>query len=245
MSHEPIRIVDLPDGASSEEEFIRALIRTERTEPPSEDKMQELASRLGPVMPGRGAFTSSPFAPRWLATAGLAIGLLVGVIMVRRETEAPPQPTGVASALRGADEAPVASLVEPGIAARPAPPSPPVVPVDSLPSVSARPIARPASSVNALGCTGEIQLLDRADAALRSGDVNSALSLAREHSERCPAGTFVQERERIAIDALARLGRDDEMRERARAFEARFPTSPHLHRIRRLVDQRSSDARAR
>ncbi len=247
MSHEPIRLADLTDGASSEEEFMRALIRTERTDAPTDDEMQQLASRLGPVMNRQGTFASSS-ARRWLIAAGIAVGLLVGIALVRQDIDSPPRPAAVASALPLGGAGPAASVAELGTTtATPTtpPPSPPLVSVDSLPSVASRPLARPASAGSPLGCAGEIQLLDRADAALRSGDVNGALSLAREHSERCPAGAFVQERERIAIDALARLGRDDEMRARARAFEARFPTSPHVHRIRRLVDQHSHAPHAR
>jgi hypothetical protein len=83
-------------------------------------------------------------------------------------------------------------------------------------------------------CTDEIDLVERADVALREGHAQKAVALTREHAERCPSGSFVQERERIAIEALAHLGQKDEVRARARAFETRFPTSPHLRRIRSL-----------
>jgi hypothetical protein len=80
-------------------------------------------------------------------------------------------------------------------------------------------------------------LIDDADAALRAGNAERAHALTRQHAERCPAGTFIQERERIAIEALAKLGRLDAMRDRARAFEERFPSSPHLRRVRSVVER--------
>ena len=77
--------------------------------------------------------------------------------------------------------------------------------------------------------------VDRADATLRAGDAKRALELTREHGARCPNGSFVQERERVAIEALALLGEGEMMRTRAKAFELRFPSSPHVRRIRNLA----------
>jgi hypothetical protein len=71
---------------------------------------------------------------------------------------------------------------------------------------------------------------------LRAGNALRAFDLTREHAERCPRGAFVQERERIAIEALAQLGRTSEVRTRARSFERRFPSSPHVWRIRSLAE---------
>jgi hypothetical protein len=50
---------------------------------------------------------------------------------------------------------------------------------------------------------------------------------------------LVQERERIAIEALVMLGRHEEAAARARAFETSYPSSPHLRRIRQLAPRRS------
>ncbi len=238
MSREPIRMADLIDGASSEEEFMRAIIRAERTELPTKAEMQQLSGRLGPLMANQSTFGSSASPWRWLLVAGLVAGLTAAVVSLR-PSGGPSQAGGAPPAPQRAVEAPVTS--PPAIAVTaPASAAPaPVVAVESLPTASATPRTRPASSTDVPTCSGEIELLDRADAALRSGDALRALDLTRKHSERCSSGAFVQERERIAIDALSRLGRGDEMRARARAFEDRYPSSPHLHRIRSLVEQHS------
>src|SRR5262249_14255889 len=108
------------------------------------------------------------------------------------------------------------------------------LPAALLPSV--RPPSRERyTAPSPTACSNEIELLDRADAALRSGNAADALAATQKHAERCATGTFVQERERIAIEALAKLGRTEPMFARARAFEERFPSSPHLRRIRSVV----------
>lgn len=58
-----------------------------------------------------------------------------------------------------------------------------------------------------------------------------ALALTAEHKQRFPSGVLAQEREVIAIEALARLGRQDAARARADRFTADFPDSPHRERV--------------
>ena len=73
-------------------------------------------------------------------------------------------------------------------------------------------------------------------ASLRSmlrSDPTAALTAAAEGHRRFAGGVFYQEREAIAIDALAALGRTTSARERARAFIAQFPTSTLADRVRR------------
>lgn len=70
------------------------------------------------------------------------------------------------------------------------------------------------------------------DARLVLGrDPSQALALSEQHRRLYPSGTFTQEREVIAITALARLGRTDEARTRAERFERAFPKSPYRQRI--------------
>jgi outer membrane protein assembly factor BamD (BamD/ComL family) len=61
--------------------------------------------------------------------------------------------------------------------------------------------------------------------------------LTQEHARRFPSGTLVQEREVLAIEALARLGRLPEARRRLDAFRATFPRSPHVARLLTTVGQ--------
>ena len=235
MSREPIRMVDLTDGASSEEHFMRAIIRAERTELPSPAKMQELSARLGPMMTKRSS--SAWWASSWRVMLVAGIGIGVVVVALRSGSGVPPGTVDALPVPQRVEDRPAASPLDPAVTASPHGPSMPVVAVESLPSAATPDRARVAPSSDVPACTGEIELLDGADAALRAGDATRALSLTRQHSQRCPGGAFAQEGERIAIEALFRLGRHAEARARARSFEARFPSSPHLHRIRSLVEQ--------
>jgi hypothetical protein len=80
----------------------------------------------------------------------------------------------------------------------------------------------------------EPQLIERARKALAS-DPRRALSLAQEHQRRFPAGALAVERDVIALEALARSGQSTEAARRARAFEAKYPKSIHLPRVRALL----------
>jgi len=230
MSRDPIRLVDLRDLPSSKAEFMRDVIRAQLTVRPSDEKMEELASRLAPL------FETAPAPARpapWLGVAAAAVAsavLVVGIYWTTHEAkpDRPRHPSSTASApAQPVDRMPPHSAeLEP----------PPAVPVDALPSVQAR-RARAAMPASPPPRCDDVTLVDAADTELRAGNPDAALALAREHERRCPAGALVQERERIAIEALLRLGRVDQARARARAFEARFPSSPHVGRIREALDR--------
>jgi hypothetical protein len=68
-------------------------------------------------------------------------------------------------------------------------------------------------------------------------DPTGALALTEEHARRFPAGTLAPEREVLAIEALAALGRTPEARARLGAFRDRYPQSPHLARLEALVSK--------
>jgi hypothetical protein len=80
----------------------------------------------------------------------------------------------------------------------------------------------------------EFSLLEQAQRALRS-DPQRALDLADRDAKRFPSGALAQEREVIAIEALAKLGRADATRERANRFFQAFPGSAHEPRIASLL----------
>ena len=68
-------------------------------------------------------------------------------------------------------------------------------------------------------------LVARAQTALHRGLYASALSALDEHTRRFPRGELAEEREALAVQALARAGRGAEARRRAERFEARYPRS--------------------
>jgi outer membrane protein assembly factor BamD (BamD/ComL family) len=80
----------------------------------------------------------------------------------------------------------------------------------------------------------ELRLLTAAQDAL-AHDPARALALAEEHARRHPAGALAQEREVLAIDALARAGRRDEAEARAARFRARYPGSASAPRIETIL----------
>jgi hypothetical protein len=80
----------------------------------------------------------------------------------------------------------------------------------------------------------EIELLRDARLALQSSP-SLALGLTEQHSASYPHGTMVQERELIAISALARLGRHAAVLSRAQRFEHDFPNSPYRKQVAQLA----------
>ncbi|HEY8944441.1 MAG TPA: hypothetical protein VIM73_09265 [Polyangiaceae bacterium] len=80
----------------------------------------------------------------------------------------------------------------------------------------------------------EIELLKRARSAVTS-DPQEALALARRHRTEYPRGAYAQERDVIAISALARLGRSVEANRLAEAFRERYPRSAYLPQVDRIL----------
>jgi hypothetical protein len=61
------------------------------------------------------------------------------------------------------------------------------------------------------------------------------LALAQEHGQHYPQGTFSEERELLAIEALVALSQRPEAERRARAFRQQFAHSIHLKRVAELI----------
>jgi hypothetical protein len=81
----------------------------------------------------------------------------------------------------------------------------------------------------------EAALLESARASL-DVDPERALATLGLHASEFPDGTLVTEREVLTVDALRRLGRMAEARERARALLARIHGSPYARRIEVILD---------
>ena len=71
----------------------------------------------------------------------------------------------------------------------------------------------------------ELRLLRPARAAVAQGDLAGALARLAEHARRFRNGRLAEEREALRVKALAGLGRMEEARGAAAAFETRFPHS--------------------
>ena len=99
---------------------------------------------------------------------------------------------------------------------------------------TATPSSPPVRAVKEPAPWDEPQLIERARKALAS-DPRRALALTQEHQRRFPAGALGVERDVIALEALARSGQTTAARRRALAFEAKYPNSIHLQRVRALL----------
>jgi hypothetical protein len=122
------------------------------------------------------------------------------------------------------------------------PPTPQVVPSPQKPAIVVKtPKVPPPSDPPLLTSKGpeeEVALMERAHRAMRGGDARSALTLVGEHEKVWADGLLVQEREVIAIEALVKLGRDAQARERAQRFHRKFPTSSHRLRVEAILERK-------
>jgi hypothetical protein len=78
----------------------------------------------------------------------------------------------------------------------------------------------------------ESALLFQARKAMTT-DASVALRVLEDHARRYPKGALVPEREVLAIEALRALGRTTEAEARLQRFEAHYPGSLYLGRLRR------------
>lgn len=83
----------------------------------------------------------------------------------------------------------------------------------------------------------ENRLLGDARSALRGGDPAEALKKLDAAGGRFPDGVLAQEREVLAIEALAKSGQRAAASARATAFLSAHPTSPHATKVRSFVQK--------
>jgi hypothetical protein len=110
--------------------------------------------------------------------------------------------------------------------AAPAPSSAARAPAGGATSETTKPPVAPPPS--------ETELLRDARLVLNQNPAQ-ALSLCEQHRREYPGGSMSQEREVIAITALAHLGRNDEARARAERFARAYPSSPYRKRVDAVV----------
>jgi hypothetical protein len=113
---------------------------------------------------------------------------------------------------------------------------PTAAPVESAPAHKAIEPVQPgpqavASYVAPKPERSEVALLHEAR-KLATKQPAAAMNSLREHSERFPNGILTPEREVLSIEVLRRLGRTAEAAQRLQQFEARYPNSIHLPRLR-------------
>ena len=85
-------------------------------------------------------------------------------------------------------------------------------------------------------------LLLRAARQALTGEPGRALALTDEHVRRFAHGRLEQERETIAVEALAQLGRTAQAQSRGRLFLSTYPGSPYRNRVEHAIRHPSGSA---
>ncbi|HVU00164.1 MAG TPA: hypothetical protein VHE30_00380 [Polyangiaceae bacterium] len=227
---DPPRLIDPTSSASPR---LRELLSESRADVATEAQLQALSAALAPTL-GTGAVggaTAAKASLPGLVKVAIAVGVTTaagGAYLATREAPPSPPQTRIAAPVeREAPKPPVAPAAPPALPAESASPEP--APAVNTPVVSAPKHAAAAPS--------EAELLGAAQAALGS-DPAKALSLAEQHARAYPGGTLGQEREVIAVEALAKLGRTAASRERGERFLAAHPKSAYRAKIQSILGER-------
>ena len=249
---------DTPRAGEQDPEALRAFVRSRQVGPSvaALDRMARRLATAGVLSPTRRPPASErPSANKRVAyyKAGLLAAAVAGVLAVSWErAEKPFAVTAEQASSQTAtspapqvvtptSELPVAQVAQPPQAV---PPSA-VISVDQLPAApppgggssapaAAKSTKSPAGGTEAAPRATELELVQRAQAALASNP-SRALSLTNEHAVAYPTGELVQEREVLAVEALSRLGRNEEASRRALAFVRRFPQTPYAARLEMAI----------
>ncbi len=83
----------------------------------------------------------------------------------------------------------------------------------------------------------ELRLLQRARAAVASGELTTALALIADYERRFPEGYLREESEALRVKSLTGLGRSEQARRAAEGFRKQFPRSVLIRRIEETAKQ--------
>jgi hypothetical protein len=203
-------------------------------------------SLLGSAAVGAGLGLAVVVA--WFATsvAPRAAAPIEATATVALDRIAPAPAPQFAAASAAPAVAPTASAVARPVAAPSAlsaPSTPSAARVDaatSAPRAAGRAAEHTVERATEPGAESEASLLQRAQDAIASEPAR-ALALAEAHAAHFPGGALGQEREMIAVAALANQGRAPEARARARRLIAAFPRSAYRRRLEVLLPGLEND----
>jgi hypothetical protein len=156
----------------------------------------------------------------------------VAVPQVARPAVAPPTvpPLGAAPALEPGPKPPAASPLPRPVGGLRTSRSPAL----EVSKNGARPSEAP-RAIDSSRLAEESRLVIEARRALRAGDFATTLRLLESAATTFPNGALGQEREALAIQALALSGRREAAAKRAAAFLATYPESPHAADLKLFV----------
>jgi hypothetical protein len=240
---EPTRLFEADDAPAP----LQDLLRRAQQDVPTPDEAARLvrsveAGMAAPVAAGKP--TRSPWLPRERRVPGkLIVAVIlagvgtVGYFVVQRHVSAP------ATAVAPSPKAPTPVVPAPqprmeALAPLPAVQEQAETPVKARDAVRTRGKHReavrhptPPESASTQGASSDEFALLRAARQAVAAQPGRALRLTEEHAQRFPQGMLAQEREAIAIEALAKLGRATQAQARAQTFLKAHPGSPYRPRI--------------
>jgi len=217
---------------------VRALLDRERVIPPVPASVRARA-----VVRARAALSAGSLAPRTevgTAPRGRRWGLALAAGIASAAVGTTAYEIGAHRRPTVSDHPAATAVVVVSRAAAPSTPSPAVVLSPSVPTPAPEPSSptTPTShgphSTQAAPGPDELRLLREARAALARRDFAAALEPIGEHARRFRRGRLVEEREALRVKALSGLGRAEEARRAAEAFEARFPRSVLLPAVSQM-----------
>lgn len=201
-----------------------------------------VGSAKAAIAAAAGALAVAGAIAAFVATSTPASPSIAPRVEVAAPTVAEPSPPTPRETATNAESAAETAPVEPNrspAASAPLPPdAPPLRPATRV--SSAKPIAQEphvdaaseTKQERASRLREENRMLGDARAALRNGDSASALKKLEAMGGQFPDGVLAQEREVLAIEALARAGNRSAAAARAAAFLKAHPTSPHAKKLR-------------
>jgi hypothetical protein len=246
---DPPRLSDLGDDG---DDFLRDAIRESKRDLPDETRLAAIALKLGPgilggaaaaggaggggaAAGGAGAVKASaaPAAAKigamsvsmkFATAVAVTVAIGGGAVVVPKIISPTTSAVTVAATTNSTSSA-IASSSAINLALPPASAS-------AAPLPTMKPLVIPPRSQDE-----EVKALDDERAALNT-DPEYALAQCDDDAKLFPRGTFAQEREVTAIDALKRLGRMPEAKARAKKFATDYPGSAQLQRVQQLVGQK-------
>lgn len=197
------------------------LLESARADEPSAEQLASLENKLAGLLvpPTPGGAPAGGAAKLAIAVAGVTVVAAIAIVVVRAPS--PPQ--------HPIADAAIATDATPSDATMPPPDAAVTVTPDATPP-------RERAPEQSLAVEGA--MLERARRALVDRDAGGALAICERHARRFPRGALREERERLAIEALVKLGRRREAVARVAAFDRAFPDSVQSERVHALLDSR-------
>jgi hypothetical protein len=250
---DPRRIVDDPSVHALERRLVESGLHAGPTDAGVQALWVALATRLpagadsgtsASQAPPRTSAVSAPFA-------SLGVGKLIAAVGLSAMTALAGDPRGPADP--GArNEVPATNVpVVPPVVPVPAPAAPAedaTPPTAAVQATASSPLRPAVNAIRAASRSApaqdrskvpapddEARVVLAARSALRGGDCGAALRLLEEARTSGGPGLLAEERDVLAVEALACSGRTDEARSRAVAFLAAHPGSMHAGAMQRIA----------